>query len=96
MSTSTDPCKELKAKLTEIEAKLKAMPNPFSILHELDLLDRQPYLTKDQRMSQRVALELKQAEHLQLRRERKDLREEITDTYCAIQEANDERYQLPY
>ena len=90
-----DPCRELKAKLTEIEARLKAMPNPFSILHKLDLLARQPHITEHQRMSQRVALERVRVERLQLRRERQDLRDEIQDTYCAIQEANDERYQLP-
>ena len=91
MSKSIDPCRELKAKLTEIEARLKAMPDPFSILHELDLLARQPYLTEEQRMSQRVALEIKQVERLQLRRERQDLRDEIQDTYCAMREANDDR-----
>ena len=91
-----DPCRELKAKLADIEARLKAMPNPFSILHKLDLLARQPHITEHQRLSQRVALEVKQVERLQLRRERQDLRDEIQDTYCAIQEANDERYQLPH
>ena len=91
-----DPCSELKAKLTDIEARLKAMPNPFSILHKLDLLARQPHITEHQRMSQRVALEIKQVEHLQLRRERQDLRDEIEDTYAGWQESQDERYQLPY
>jgi len=97
MKTETiDPCSELKAKLADIEARLKAMPDPFSILHELDLLDRQPYLTEDQRMSKRVALKFKQDERLQLRREREDIIDDIQDIYCAWEEAHDERYQLPH
>jgi len=55
MSTSTDPCKELKAKLTEVEASIKL-----------------------------------------LNQEREDLIDEIEDTYCAMQESQDERYQLPH
>ena len=90
-----DPCRELKAKLTEIEARLKAMPNPFSILHELDLLARQPHITEHQRMSQRVALEIKQVERLQLRQERENIIDEIEDIYSGWQESQDERYQLP-
>ena len=91
-----DPCRELKAKLTEIEARLKAMPNPFSILHKLDLLARQPHITEHQRMSQRVALEIKQVERLQLRQERENIIDEIEDIYSGWQESQDERYQLPH
>jgi len=91
-----DPCLELKAKLTEIEARLKAMPNPVSILHKLDLLARQPHITEHQRMSQRVALEIKQVERLQLRREREDLIDDIQDIYSAWEDVHDERYQLPH
>tara|TARA_R110002167_G_scaffold140943_1_gene328977 strand:- start:135 stop:425 length:291 start_codon:yes stop_codon:yes gene_type:complete len=96
MSASIDPCLELKAKLTETEARLKELPALSSILHGLELLTRQPHLTEDQRMSKRTALRFKWDQRRQLRREREDLRDEIEDAYCAMQEANDERYQLPH
>ena len=96
MSTSTDPCKELKAKLNEIEARLRKLPALSSILHQLELLARQPHLTEHQRMSKRFALDFQWDQCRQLRRDREDLRDEIQDTYCAMQEANDERYQLPH
>jgi len=91
-----DPCSELKAKLTETEARLKELPALSSILSELELLTRQPHLTEDQRMSKRVALNFKRDQRRQLRREREDIRDEIEDTYSAWQESQDERYQLPY
>ena len=91
-----DPCRELKAKLTEIEARLESMPTFSNMLHEQEALTRQPYLTEDQRMSMRVALQFKLDERQQLRREREDLRDEIEDTYVGWQESQDERYQLPH
>ena len=96
MNTSIDPCLKLKAKLAEIEARLKEVPALSRILMELDLLARQPHLTEDQRMSMGVALKFQQDERLQLRREREDIRDEIEDTYSAWQESQDERYQLHY
>tara|TARA_B110000908_G_scaffold50380_1_gene61570 strand:+ start:153 stop:443 length:291 start_codon:yes stop_codon:yes gene_type:complete len=96
MNTSIDPCLKLKAKLAEIEARLKEVPALSRILMELDLLARQPHLTEDQRMSMGVALKFQQDERLQLRREREDIIDDIQDMYCGWEDSHDERYQLPY
>lgn len=91
-----DPCSELKAKLADIEARLKEMSTFSDILHEQEKLTRQSYLTEDQRMSIRVELKFKRDVRQQLRQERENIIDEIEDIYSGWQESQDERYQLPY
>jgi predicted nucleic acid-binding Zn-ribbon protein len=91
-----DPCSELKAKLTEIEARLKEMSTFSDILHEQEKLTRQSYLTEEQRMSIRVELKFKRDVRQQLRQERENIIDDIQDIYCAWEDVHDERYQLPY
>ena len=90
-----DPCSELKAKLADIEARLKEMSTFSDILHEQEKLTRQSYLTEDQRMSIRVELKFKRDVRQQLRQERENIIDEIEDIYSGWQESQDERYQLP-